>query len=256
MTSRITAIIPAAGRGSRLLPFPCPKELFPVGYQDYPVGGRTEKRPKVVSQYLIDNLIAAGVQNVFAIIGADKWDIMRYYGDGTRFKAHFVYLYQEQLTGMPGAIDLARPWVGDDTILFGMPDTIIEPKDCFTRLLAHHRKHECDLTLALFPTDNPAKFGMVDMATDGTVRTTIDKPVNTDLKMMWGAACWSPRFTRLLGTFLIDRPYVGREIVLGDVFNHAIETGLAVRGCAFDDGKYIDIGTASELDLALKQFHL
>lgn len=256
MTSRITAIIPAAGRGSRLLPFPCPKELFPVGYQDYLVGGKTEKRPKVVSQYLIENLIHAGAQTVFLIVGADKWDIMRYYGDGSRFDVRFAYLYQEHLTGMPGAIDLARPWVGEDTVLFGMPDTIIEPKNCFERLLADHRAHECDLTLALFPTDNPAKFGMVDVAATGAVRATIDKPAHTDLKLMWGAACWSSRFTKLLGTFLMERPYAGREIVLGDVFNHAIEIGLAVRGCTFDDGKYIDIGTASELDLALKQFHL
>lgn len=256
MSSRITAIIPAAGRGSRLLPFPCPKELFPIGYQEYLVGGKHEKRPKVVSQYLIENLLAAGAQNVFIIVGPDKWDIMRYYADGRRFDANFAYLYQEQLTGMPGAIDLARPWVGDDTILFGMPDTIIEPADCFARLLAHHRSRSADLTLALFPTDNPAKFGMVDVAPNGTVRTTIDKPAATDLRLMWGAACWSPSFTRLLGTFLAERPYAGKEIVLGDVFNRAIEIGLSVQGCTFEEGKYMDIGTANELDQALKQFHL
>lgn len=256
MTSRITAIVPAAGRGSRLLPFPCPKELFPVGYQDYLVGGRIERRPKVVSQYLIDNLIAAGAENVFVILGADKWDIMRYYGDGTRFGARFAYLYQEQLTGMPGAIDLARPWVGDDTVLFGMPDTIIEPKNCFTKLLAHHRTNESDLTLALFPTDNPTKFGMVDVADDGKVRLTIDKPVNTNLRLMWGAACWSPGFTALLGRFLGEKPYEGKEIVLGDAFNQAIKSGLLVCSYTFETGQYIDIGTANELDLALKQFHL
>ena len=55
-TTDIVALIPAAGRGSRLAPFPCPKELFPVGYQDYPVGGTSEKRPKVVSQYLVENM--------------------------------------------------------------------------------------------------------------------------------------------------------------------------------------------------------
>lgn len=256
MPSKITAIIPAAGRGSRLYPFPCPKELFPIGYQEYPVGDKTEKRPKVVSQYLIENLIKAGAQNVFIIVGADKWDIMRYYADGRRFNAKFAYLYQEQLTGMPGAIDLARPWVGEDTILFGMPDTIIEPADCFARLLADHRGHSADLTLALFPTDNPVKFGMVDVADDGVVRTTIDKPAVTDLRLMWGAACWSPAFTRLLGAFLGERVFAGKEIVLGDAFNHAIEARLKVRGCTFEDGKYIDIGTANELDQALKQFHL
>jgi glucose-1-phosphate thymidylyltransferase len=254
--TKITAIIPAAGRGSRLLPFPCPKELFPIGYQDYPVGERMEKRPKVVSQYLVDNLVQAGAENMFIIVGADKWDIMRYYGDGSRFKTNMGYLYQEQLTGVPGAIDLARPWVGDDTILFGMPDTIIEPADCFAQLRTHHEANQGDLVLALFPTDNPSKFGMVDIGEDGVVRTTIDKPQQTDLRWMWGAACWSPAFTRLLGAFLMERPYAGKEIVLGDVFNHAINVGLRVHGVMFEAGQYIDIGTANELDQALKMFHL
>jgi hypothetical protein len=31
--SGILGIIPAAGMGNRLAPFPCSKELFPVGYQ-------------------------------------------------------------------------------------------------------------------------------------------------------------------------------------------------------------------------------
>jgi glucose-1-phosphate thymidylyltransferase len=201
-------------------------------------------------------MINAGAQNVFIIVGDDKWDIMRYYADGQRFNTRFAYLYQEQLTGMPGAIDLARPWVGEDMILFGMPDTIIEPTDCFSRLVAYHRTKSLDLTLALFRTDNPAKFGMVDVASDGVVRTTIDKPAKTDLRLMWGAACWSPTFTRLLGMFLAERPYAGKEIVLGDVFNRAIEVGLTVHGYTFEEGKYIDIGTANELDQALKQFHL
>lgn len=253
---KISAIIPAAGRGSRLLPFPCPKELFPIGYQDFLVGDSYEKRPKVVSQYLLDNMIKAGAENVFVIIGVDKWDIMKYYGDGSRFNANFGYLYQEQLTGMPGAIDLARSWVGGDTILFGMPDTIIEPSDCFARLLNYHQAQGVDLTLAVFPTSNPSKFGMVDIGPDGTVRNTIDKPKETDLTMMWGAACWSPAFTDLLGNFLADNPYAGTEIVLGDVFNHAIKVGLKVHGYAFENGMYIDIGTANELDSALKQFHL
>ncbi len=254
--TRISAIIPAAGRGSRLLPFPCPKELFPVGYQDYELEGRTEKRPKVVSQYLVENLLQAGADRAFIVIGAGKWDIMRYYGDGSRFDTRIAYLFQEQLTGMPGAIDLARPWVGDDTILFGMPDTIIEPADCFARLLAHHQQEGSDLTLACFPTDNPSKFGMVDIDESGVIARTIDKPAQTDLRLMWGAGCWSPAFTRLIGEYLEERPFQGHEIVLGDIINQAILSGLKVRGLPFEDGRYIDIGTASELDSALKQFHL
>lgn len=252
----IVAIIPAAGRGSRLLPFPCPKELFPVGYQDVEINGQVEKRPKVVSQYLVEHLVEAGAERLFFIVGEGKSDIMRYYGDGTRFSTNVSYLYQEQLHGMPSAIDLVRPWLNGETVLFGMPDTIIEPADCFPRLLADHNETGADLTLALFPTDNPSKVGMVEIDGEGRVVRTVDKPKATNLRLMWGACCWSQSFTDLIGRYLGDKSYSGKEIVLGDIFNYALELKMNVRGLSLEDGKYIDIGTTAELNTALKQFQL
>lgn len=253
---RIVAIIPAAGKGSRLFPFPCPKELFPVGYQDIQIGSRLEKRPKVVSQYLLENLVAAGAGRIFIILGEGKHDIMRYYGDGTRFGTRVSYLFQEILRGMPSAIDLARPWLTDETVLFGMPDTIIEPRDAFSKLLDFHHDQGDVLTLGLFATDNPAKFGMVDFDRTGRVLGTVDKPEQTDLTHMWGCACWSPEFTSLLNDFLVQNSRQEGEMVLGDVFNYCLDLGKKVSGLVFERGRYIDIGTTKELNLALKQFHL
>lgn len=256
MTRSLAAIIPAAGRGSRLKPFPCPKELFPVGYQDVRIDGALEKRPKVVSQYLLEHMVSAGAEQVFIVLGEGKSDIMQYYGNGTRFGAHVSYLFQEELHGMPYAIDLARPWLDDHTVLFGMPDTIIEPADCFSQLLAFHDRHGADLTLALFPTDNPSKFGMVDMDENNDVIWTYDKPETSDLRCAWGACCWSPAFTALIGDYLGNLKPGSREVILGDVFNHAIERKMRVKATSFEGAKYIDIGTTAELNLALQQFNL
>ena len=52
----LIGLMPAAGKGSRLAPFPAPKELFPIGYQDFLIDGIMHRRPKVVSQYLIENI--------------------------------------------------------------------------------------------------------------------------------------------------------------------------------------------------------
>jgi len=254
--NNIVAIIPAAGKGSRLSPFPCPKELFPVGYQNIEIDGKIQKRPKVVSQYLVENLVSAGAERIFFILGEGKHDIMRYYGDGKRFGTNITYLYQEELRGMPSAIDLARYWQKDDTVLFGMPDTILEPRNSFETLLQYHNEIQAVLTLGLFPTDNPSKFGMVDIDEDANVIYTIDKPKATHLKNMWGIACWSPEFTALIDEFLNRNEYRGKEIVLGDVFDYALELKLKVKGLVFEEGQYIDIGTTTELNQALKQFHL
>ena len=138
MSESLIGLVPAAEKGIRLAPFPCPKELFPVGYQDYPLPGRVEKRPKVISQYLIENILHAGVKKLLVVLGPGKHDIMSHYGDGSRHGCEIAYLFQEQLTGMPGALDLAHDWASEATVLFGMPDTIIEPKDAFKRMLADH----------------------------------------------------------------------------------------------------------------------
>lgn len=253
---KLVGIIPAAGKGTRLSPFPCPKELFPIGYQDFLVGETMQKRPKVISQYLIENIIDAGAQQIIFILGEDKHEIMRYYGDGSRFHVDIAYLYQEKLKGMPYAINLARPWIGDADVLFGMPDTIIEPKNAFQQLLAHHCRTDSDLTLGLFLTEHTSKFGMVELTQENEVKRIIDKPQSTTLQHMWGCACWSASFTALIENYLFSHPYNGKEVVLGDIFSFAVEKQFKVNALVFQKGQYIDIGTVDELDAALKKFHL
>lgn len=255
MSREIIGVIPAAGRGSRLAPYPGSKELFPIGYQDYDVDGQTQKRPKAVSQYLIENMISAGIKRLFCIIGDGKWDIPKYYGDGSRFGVTISYLYQEKLAGMPQAINLIRPWINDEDIMFGMPDTIIEPKNVFQRLNAFHQETSADLTLGLFETSTPQKFGMVELDSEKNVVSTIDKPATTDLTSMWGCACWSRKFGDLLNEFVTGKEFQN-EVVLGDVFNEAISRNFNIKGLEVDGGQYIDIGTSDELDSALKKFHL
>lgn len=254
--NNIVGLIPAAGRGSRLAPFPCPKELFPVGYQDYKVGGQIERRPKVISQYLVEELISAGAQRIFIILGEGKHDIMSYYGAGRRFGTNVAYLFQEQLRGMPFALDLAYPWLKGETVLFGMPDTIVEPKDAYVRLINHHREAEADLTLGIFDTDTPWKFSPVQINDQGRVLSIVDKPKETQLRNTWGICCWGPGFTEMMHRYLAALAPDSQEVVLADVFNSALNQGLTVHGMHFEGGQYLDIGTAEELDTALRKFHL
>src|SRR5207237_5697494 len=97
---------------------------------------------------------------LFLVVG-DSGDVMRHFGP-EHSGVPIAYLYQEELRGGAFAIDLARAWLAaDHTVLFGFPDTIVEPADAFTDLLASHRRSGADLTLGLFPTDRPSPLGMV-----------------------------------------------------------------------------------------------
>lgn len=243
-------IVPAGGKGSRLAPYPGPKELFPIGWQPYSVDGEIHRRPKVVSQYIVESMVDAGVSEIFFVVGDRKHDVMRYYGSGARFGTRIAYLFQEQADGMVSAVNLVSPWIGDRRVLFGMPDTVFQPPDAMATLVEAHQEHGADVTLGLFTTARPWKFGMVDIDAAGRVVAHMDKPLQTSFTLMWGLAVWEPPFTQLIQEFCATRttPRADRsELILGDVIDGAMDRGLRVYGYHFANGRYIDIGTYDEI---------
>jgi glucose-1-phosphate thymidylyltransferase len=250
----LIGLVPAAGNARRLSSLPCSKEIFPIGFMNVEEEGQLVRRPKPVGIYLLEQLYQAGVKRVFIIINKEKSDILKYFGSGSSLSLSISYLVQEVQSGMPSALDQAYPWLQGMTILFGMPDTMFRPENAFSTLLATHERQKADVTLGLFPTAKPERFGMVSFSEDGRMIYTVDKPVQTDLKYMWGMAVWEPIFTEYLHTYLQENKTAPKEIVLGNVFQSALENGLSVCVHPFADGEYIDIGTISELNLTISRF--
>jgi len=258
MDQHIVGIIPAAGKGVRVAPLPGSKELFPVGFGEIEIEGKQRHYPKVVSNYLIDQMVIAGAEQVYMVVSEGKWDILRYYGGGKRFGVYLVYLMVDEMIGMPYTINTAFPLVQDATVLFGMPDTIFKPSDALSLLLAQHNQYKADLTLGLFSTDQSWRFGMVEYDQNNRLIACIDKPNRTQLNFMWGNACWGPAFSKLLNDEVTLASSLGeqneREIVLGDYFSKAVDAGLNVRVFPFNNGEYMDIGSPKDLARVVKQF--
>ncbi len=251
--NQLVGVIPAAGQGKRTAFLPCSKEIFAIGFMDVVVEGQVQRQPKAVGLYLLERMVIAGADRILIVSNRDKTDILRYFGGGSNWGVQIAYLVQENAWGMPYALDLAYPWLRDETVLFGMPDTIFEPFDAFQQLLAEHQREVADLTLGLFPTDKPERFGMVSF--DGSrMLYTVDKPAQTDLTHMWGIACWETSFARFMHEYLEQQAPPAREIVLGDVFQAALETSLVIRVLPFANGEYIDIGTPEGLAHAIRRF--
>jgi len=254
----VVGLLPAAGRGSRLGPIPCSKEIMPLGFQRGREAALPVWEPVTAIEGHLRVLQLAGAQRCAIVINEGKADIVRYLGNGDRYNLSIAYLHQPHPRGMPYALDLAAPWIGGATTLFSMPDTLIMPTNTMARLLAHHRAHGSDLTLGLFPTSTPHKFGMVERDAAGKIINFVDKPAYSQLDLMWGLAVWSPRFTAVLSTFLAHLPPSGIEVVLSDVFLAALQQGLHVDGLVLHDAHYHDIGTPEDFqavvaDLALQQ---
>ena len=71
----------------------------------------------------------------------------------------------------------------------------------------------------------------------------MDKPVETDLHLMWGCIVWQPSFTEFLHQSLAH----GGPTDFAGVMNAAIASGLHARGVRIAEGNYTDVGTYDEI---------
>lgn len=258
MTENIFGVIPAASRGTRLAPLPFHKALFPLGLQKVSFGDEILLRPKMVGQYILENLKIAGIKHIFIIVGEDSEPYINYFGNGSQFGIEIAYLFQDNYNGIPFALDLVNSWLPtNSTILFGMPDTIVRPSDAYARLLSEHINNHASVTLGAFRINasNPNKFCMIEIGSNFRVTKAIDKPESSDLHYMWGIAAWSKDFSDFIGTYI--KPYSDapeKEVLLGGIVQQAIEEGFDVRAVCFDDGDYLDIGTVDDLLIAIKRY--
>ncbi len=240
MQEEIIGLVPAAGKGVRL-GLPYPKELYPV---------IRDNHYKPIAQFVIKNLIEAGIEHVVFVINETKHQLIGYFGDGQRFDCHISYVVQESRNGQlestsPGlahALDSAYHLIKGKTVFFGMADTIMQPKDIFAQAYATAEPDD-DVILALFSTTRPEKFGMVRMDAAQQVLEIVDKPLETDLTEMWGCIIWRPSFTE----FLHKSVRLEGVSDFAQIMNNAIQAGLKFRGAHVGEGVYIDLGTYEEI---------
>ena len=129
------AVIPVAGRGTTLLPLTKsqPKEMLPVGR-------------KPVVQYVVEELIHCGVNNLLFVTGAGKTAIENHFDANEelirhlrlsgkedrlaelafeRQEARYFYMRQRQLLGLGHAVLCAEPFVKGRRFVVALGDTII-----------------------------------------------------------------------------------------------------------------------------------
>jgi glucose-1-phosphate thymidylyltransferase len=241
MSENFIGLIPAAGKGVRL-GLPYPKELYPVIRNNH---------YKPISQFVVDNLINAGLKHIVFVVNETKHQLMGYFGSGQRFGCDISYVVQEVVEGKtkstsPGlahALDSAYHLTKNKTVFFGMADTLMKPANVFARAYQSSNPSD-DVILALFTTSRPEKFGMVKRDADNRVLEIIDKPHKTDLTEMWGCIIWRPKFTE----YLHERVCEEGISDFAKIMNDAVSQGMKFRGVHMADGTYIDLGTYEEIE--------
>lgn len=261
---RLVGLIPAAGRGTRLAPLPFSKELVPVGFQHASEGA--DRKPKPVSQYLLERMRLAGAQQVFFITRPGKGDIADYYGDGSRLGMDFAYLQARLPWGPPFSLSQAVPFIGDADVVFGFPDILIDPVDSFTPLLARQAETGADVVLGLFDATarEPGDVITLDEASGRVLglETKEERPNRPDHYTCWMFAVWNGRFSAFLreecerlaevarARIAADPAGKAPEWPVGAVISAAIRAGLHVNSVYFPQGRFLDIGEPAGITAA------
>jgi dTDP-glucose pyrophosphorylase len=223
-------IIPAAGAGTRIQPLAFSKELLPVcGWTE----GK-QRRPRAVSDYLVERLVRGGASRICFVISPGKSDILEYYG-GSVYSAPVCYAVQPRPLGLCDAIFRALPVVDKAApVLIGLPDTIWFPENAL-----HHLPDDC-LSFLLFPVRRPDLFDSVVLDGRGRVLEIQVKQPSASSNWVWGAFKMPALLLHELHELWCTRGRVDEYI--GTLVNAWLSVGGAAYGLRLG-ASYFDVGT-------------
>jgi len=261
-----SAVIAAAGRGTRLMPSTKeqPKEMLPIVDQG-------EIKP--ILHLVIEQIAAAGISKMFLITGREKRAIEDHftqnYGileqltdkDALESTENFYktlnnvklsYINQPRPEGFGAAAHLAKEYVShEDSFYLTSGDSIVyslnkgPSTDFITRMKEVHERTNADATLAVFETDTPHRYGVVlgVEQDDGTMtlNRVVEKPTEFVSNL---AICGKYMFKSTIFHALEKIGVgVGGEKQLTDAIEWLIERGFKVVAMRLNsDEVYMDIG--------------
>lgn len=248
----IVGLIPAAGLAKRLGMAHGSKELLPIQ------AGSPNGLTRVVSDYLLEQMVHAGCQRVFFIIRPGKWDIVEHFSHGANFGCSIGYLMMDAPYGPPFTLSQAIPFIEDSWVLTGFPDILLDPPDVCAQVVHQLHNSNADIVLATFPSGPEDGCDLAEVDAEGHVFKIVPKeynPVWRDDSRTWLIAAWQPSFTTLFADIVdklrskADAMPVGSnpEWPLGVILMEALKAHLIIDAVHFKDGRFLDIGTPERL---------
>ena len=252
-----TAVIPAAGLGTRFLPATkaTPKEMLPV-----------VDKPAI--QYVVEEAVAAGLDDILFVTGRSKRPLEDHFdrnlelesaleakGDSARLLsvtesndlARIHYVRQGDALGLGHAVLMAERHVGDQPFAVLLGDDLIDPRDAVLERMIAVRDELGGSVLCLMevPRDQISLYGCAAVAPTGSddvvqVTDLVEKP-DVDA---------APSRLAVIGRYILDpevfsvlartQPGRGGEIQLTDALRELALAGrvhgVLFRGRRYDTG--------------------
>ena len=235
MKHSMWGVVPAAGKGSRIQPLGFSKELLPVGSRRE---GAAE-RPRAVTEYLLERMIAAGANRVCFVISPEKSDILQYFGSEYG-PATLAYVVQPEPLGLCDAVFRAQAVVAEaDTLAVGLPDTVWFPPSALNEL------PDDRLSFLLFPVQRPELFDAVMLDAHGSVREIVVKQPGVGTNWIWGAFKMPGAIFHALGALWRERGC--QDEYIGPLVNAYIAAGGHALGIKAGTGTFEGYRAALQL---------
>ncbi|MFB6298264.1 MAG: UTP--glucose-1-phosphate uridylyltransferase GalU [Salinirussus sp.] len=249
------AVIPAAGFGTRFLPVTKaqPKEMMPV-------------LDKPTIQYVVEEAVAAGIDDILIITGRGKQAIERHFdksyeleqelrsaGKADRLDrvqdiadlADIHYVRQKERNGLGDAVRYARKHVGEEPFALLLGDTIVKSEvPCTANLVTHAEEYgSAVVSLEAVPWKQVPSYGVADLGEGESgeacfpVADFVEKPPREEAPSNLAITGRYVLTAEIFDALDATEPGVGGELQLTD----AIRKLSAVRGVELDGDRY-DIG--------------
>lgn len=205
------AVIPAAGLGTRFLPATkaMPKEMLPI-----------VDKPTI--QYIIEEAIASGIEEILIITGKSKRAIEDHFDRSCELELELEkknntellalvkqvsemvdihYIRQKEANGLGAAIYCARTFVGNEPFAVLLGDDVVYNEDlpCLKQMIDVYESHGTSvLGVQTVSDDDVSKYGIVDGQKIGdrvyTVKDLVEKPAKNE----------APSNVAILGRYIIS----------------------------------------------------
>lgn len=158
-------IILAGGSGTRLHPL-----TISVSKQMLPV------YDKPMIYYPLSVMMMAGIRDVLLITTPlDAPIFQRLFGDGSFLGMNITYAEQPKPEGLAQAFLIGSAFVGNDSVSLTLGDNIFYGSG-FTGLLRSAVSRVDGATIFGYRVANPESYGVVELASDGTPLSIVEKP--------------------------------------------------------------------------------
>lgn len=227
------AIVLAAGEGTRLRPLTLsrPKHLIPLA-------------GKPIIYWILKSLSKARIKEVGVIVNY-KADMIKAYIEQLDFRLRYDFIYQRELNGTAGALEVAKDCIDFENFLLIYGDVITDTKN-IVKMIDIFESKKLDGVVLGVRSSAPWEYGVIKMNNDGFMLEIIEKPPRgkepSDV-INGGVYVFTPKIIELLDSV---KPSIRGEKELTDALQMLARRGKVYVYRAFKEN-WFDVGRPWDL---------